>query len=292
VTCQATTILMRQFTVRRFSTPRAFLEHAERILLQDEARNNLLLTIPRSLIGQEHDLSGPEGPLYFATVQDPPVTLGCAVRTPPNKLVLSRMPSEAATAIARDVAEVYPTLPAVLAPPDVAEAFAAVWAQAHDILPRIGMRSRIYAVETLVPPTANRWPIGGARLATPADLGTLVPWITDTARPYTDPRALARALVDQQAALVWERDGTPMAMAAVVGTTPNGVRIGAVYTPPAERGQGFGTAVTHAVTERALRQRTTRFAFLYTDLANPTSNTIYQRIGYRPVGDAVDVHFE
>jgi GNAT superfamily N-acetyltransferase len=202
------------------------------------------------------------------------------------------MPSEAATAIARDVAEVYPTLPAVLAPPDVAEAFAAVWAPTHGVRPRVGMRSRIYAIETLVPPTADRWPIGGARLAMPADLGTLVPWITDTAGLYTDPQALARALVDQQAALVWERDGTPMAMAAVVGTTPNGVRIGAVYTPPAERGQGFGTAVTYAVTERALRQRKTRFAFLYTDLANPTSNTIYQRIGYRPVGDAVDVHFE
>jgi predicted GNAT family acetyltransferase len=283
---------MRQFAVTRFSTPRAFLDHAEGTLLRDEARNNLLLTIPRSLMGQEHDLSGPEGPLYFAMVRDPPVTLGCAVRTPPNKLVLSGMPSEAADAIARDVAEVYPTLPAVLAPPDVAEAFAAVWAPTHGVRPRVGMRSRIYAIETLVPPTADRWPMGGARLATPADLGTLVSWMTDTAGPYTEPQALARALVDQQAAMVWERDGTPMAMAAVVGTTPNGVRIGAVYTPPAERGQGFGTAVTHAVTERALRQRKTRFAFLYADLANPTSNTIYQRIGYRPVGDAVDLHFE
>jgi predicted GNAT family acetyltransferase len=283
---------MGHFTVTRFSTPRTFLDHAEGILLRDEARNNLLLTIPRSLIDQEQDLAGPEGPLYFAIVQDRPVTLGCAVRTPPNKLVLSGMPAEAATAIARDVAEVYPTLPAVLAPPEVAEAFASVWAPTHGVQPRVGMRSRIYAIDSLVPPTADRWPIGGARLATLADLGTLVPWITDTAGPHTDPQALAGALVDRQAALVWERDGKPMAMAAVVGTTPNGVRIGAVYTPPAERGQGFGTAVTYAVTERALRQPGTRFAFLYTDLANPTSNTIYQRIGYRPVSDAVDVHFE
>jgi predicted GNAT family acetyltransferase len=28
-----------------------------------------------------------------------------------------------------------------------------------------------------------------------------------------------------------------------------------------------------------------QFCFLFTDLANPTSNSIYQRVGYRPVTD-------
>ena len=66
--------------------------------------------------------------------------------------------------------------------------------------------------------------------------------------------------------------------------TPNGLRVGPVYTPPELRGRGFATAVTAEVTARALAAGR-RFCFLFTDLANPTSNAIYQRIGYRPVCD-------
>jgi predicted GNAT family acetyltransferase len=73
-------------------------------------------------------------------------------------------------------------------------------------------------------------------------------------------------------------------MAGFGGRTPNGTRIGPVYTPPELRGRGYGSALTAAVTERLLGSGL-RFCFLYTDLANPTSNSIYQRIGYRPVSD-------
>jgi predicted GNAT family acetyltransferase len=56
-----------------------------------------------------------------------------------------------------------------------------------------------------------------------------------------------------------------------------------VYTPPELRGRGYASALTAALTEQLLQRR--RFCYLYTDLANPTSNSIYRRIGYRPVTD-------
>ena len=86
------------------------------------------------------------------------------------------------------------------------------------------------------------------------------------------------------------RGSQPVSLACFGGPTPNGIRIGAVYTPPAHRGRGYGTAVTAAVSQLNL-DRGRRFCFLYTDLANPTSNAIYQRIGYEPVCDSRELSF-
>ena len=68
------------------------------------------------------------------------------------------------------------------------------------------------------------------------------------------------------------------------------LRVGPVYTPPERRRRGFGSAVTAAVSERQLAAGRS-FCFLYTDLANPTSNRIYMDIGYEPVCDSVDYDF-
>ena len=80
-------------------------------------------------------------------------------------------------------------------------------------------------------------------------------------------------------------DGEPVAMAGTSGQTPNGARVGPVYTPPALRGRGYASACTAALSQLLLDEGR-RFCFLYTDLSNPTSNKIYQAIGYRPVCNA------
>jgi len=89
--------------------------------------------------------------------------------------------------------------------------------------------------------------------------------------------------------MVWE-DGQPVSMAGWGGATPNGVRVGPVYTPPELRRRGYASAVTAAASESQLAAGR-RFCFLYTDLANPTSNRIYMDIGYEPVCDAIDYSF-
>ena len=83
--------------------------------------------------------------------------------------------------------------------------------------------------------------------------------------------------------VIWEHDG-PVSLAGYAGPTPNGIRVGPVYTPPHLRGHGYASALTAALTGRLLDEGR-RYCFLFTDLANPTSNSIYQRIGYRRVGD-------
>ena len=95
--------------------------------------------------------------------------------------------------------------------------------------------------------------------------------------------------------LLWEDGGEPVSLAGWGGPTPNGIRIGPVYTPPELRGRGYATALSAELSQRLLDGRLfeggRRFCFLYTDLANPTSNAIYERIGYRRVAESAEIVF-
>ena len=90
-------------------------------------------------------------------------------------------------------------------------------------------------------------------------------------------------------AYLWE-DGGPVSLAAYSGYTPHGARVGPVYTPPARRGHGYGSAVTAALSQHLL-DGDRQFCCLFTNLANPTPNHIYQTIGYTPVCDVAEYQF-
>jgi predicted GNAT family acetyltransferase len=68
-------------------------------------------------------------------------------------------------------------------------------------------------------------------------------------------------------------------------------RIGPVWTPPEHRGHGYGSAATAAASRWAL-DADAAHVVLFTDLANPISNSIYPKIGYQPVHDVVDLAFD
>ena len=89
---------------------------------------------------------------------------------------------------------------------------------------------------------------------------------------------------------IWDDDG-PVAMCQSTGPTPRGVRIGAVYTPPDLRRRGYASALVAAASQAEL-DRGRRWCFLFTDVENPTSNAIYQRIGYRPIREIQALQFD
>ena len=99
---------------------------------------------------------------------------------------------------------------------------------------------------------------------------------------------MARRLRDERL-LVWDDDR----VVSMVGTSPpvaGVVRLGPVYTPPETRRHGYATALVGEVSRRALAAGATK-CMLYTDLANPTSNHIYQAVGYRRSNDAQEYRF-
>ena len=110
--------------------------------------------------------------------------------------------------------------------------------------------------------------------------------------PETSEEWLERRKADPDSGIaMWEVDGAVVSMGSYGGPTPNGARIGPIYTPPDQRRRGYGSALTADLTQLQL-DRGRRFCFLFTDLANPTSNSIYQQIGYQPVSDSDQWAFE
>jgi predicted GNAT family acetyltransferase len=92
-------------------------------------------------------------------------------------------------------------------------------------------------------------------------------------------------MIDRRVILLWERDGVGVSCANIARRTPHGAAVAFVYTPPEHRSRGYATSCVAELTQRQL-DAGAAFCCLYTDLANPTSNAIYARIGYRPVCDS------
>jgi hypothetical protein len=99
-----------------------------------------------------------------------------------------------------------------------------------------------------------------------------------------------RFIGEDAAMWLWERDGEPVSLAGYTGPTLTGTRVGPVYTPPEHRRRGYASALV-AELSGFLLGRGHRACFLYTDLANPTSNAIYERIGYERVAEAAEIRF-
>ena len=273
--------------IRRHPSPYTFRARAETWLLEREAENNLILGLALQL---EESVAGYEPPIYLATIERNSELLGCAYRTPPFNLGITRLPLEVMAPLAADVAEVYDSLSGVLGPDPQAAALAEAWAGMRRVVVREAMRERIYRLECVIDP---EYPAAGyMRAVTKADIGTVAQWgnafSAEAGVPANDARM--RELIARERIFIWD-DGGPRSMAASCGETPNGNRIGYVYTPPEWRGRGYASACVAALSRKIIESGR-RFCFLYTDLSNRISNTIYQRIGYEPVCDVVDYRFD
>jgi uncharacterized protein len=276
----------------RFSAGEAFYLRAERFLLQHEACHNLILGLSAGMLNRARS---PEASPYLAVVQDAGAIVAAALMTPPYNLVLSRARAERALeCIAADVCAADRVPPGVLGPIPESERFASIWKRQTGQPFRKARAQRIYQVDEVRPP---RGVPGAMRRATDGDRPLLVRWFLAFAQEALGEDN--RASVDQRVEgflrgpgrglYVWE-DPEPVSMAGHAGPTPNGIRVSAVYTPPERRNRGYASACVAALSQMLL-DGGRRFCFLFTDLANPTSNRIYQQIGYRAVCDVDEFKF-
>ena len=272
--------------LRRHADANEFLDHAGEFLAAREAEHNLILGLSSRL--ESTPLLYGE-PAYLAVLEDDGEVVAATLRTPPHNLVLSEIDRPGAVElIAADVRGAYDTLPGVLGPKAPAREFVAVWEQSTGAKGRLEREQRAFRAEAIDPPEGVT---GGMRSYEDRDFDLAVRWMdafVDEALGHPEPETSAefveRRKFDPDGGLVIWEDGQTVCMAGFGGRTPNGIRIGPVYTPPEQRRRGYGSALTAALTKQLL-DGGRRFCFLFTDLANPTSNRIYQQIGYRPVAD-------
>jgi predicted GNAT family acetyltransferase len=274
----------------RNNTAGDFLQRAGAWLEQSEAENNLILGIAEFF--RAHSGAVRIQP-YFFTVEDQDTVAGVALWTPPRRLLISDMPDAAVTALAVYLAAEEGRLPGVLGPKPAVKLLADAWIAKTGKASRLKMSQRIYACEQLIVPIFRS---GRLRLAATEDQPLVMEWCLAFCRdagigdetPYYQaqvPRKLKEGLV-----YVWD-DSKIVSMAAVERETSHGIAISWVYTPPHLRKQGYATSCVAALTRRMLDSGK-RFCCLYTDLANAISNSIYQKIGYRPICDVQDWVFD
>jgi predicted GNAT family acetyltransferase len=279
----------------RYDSVDAFLHRAGAYLEAREAEHNLIFGITSGLRGGwEGRYSGPP---YLAVVADGDAVAGAALQTPPFNLVLAEVEPRVARVVAADRAAVESELPGVLGPPAAVRAFSEAWTEATGRPAQPGMRQRIFRLTQVRPP---RPASGRARPAKVSDAALVQRWLIAFQRDVWGPDAdisqaerIARQWIEggpDRTLYLWEDEGHPVSMAGASGPTPHGIRIGAVYTPHELRGRGYASNVTAAVS-RAQLDAGRQFCFLFTDLANPTSNKIYQAIGYEPITDVDEYRF-
>ncbi|MFC5186265.1 GNAT family N-acetyltransferase [Actinomadura harenae] len=257
-------------------------------LRADPTRNTSHLTILDTLRRAGPHAFGPADPVFGWIGAPKPVA--AFLCTPDLPVLLTDVAGDAGDA-ARALAEVLPVAASgVNAEPSAAAAFADAWRARTGATPWPLQRQRLYRLDALVPP--RRMPPGGSRVATSADASRVMAWLDGFASEagHGAPRAVAEERLDSGCVHLWEVDGEPVAMAGRTPALDGMTRVAPVYTPRAHRRRGYGAAVTAAVSRAAIDLGLDDIV-LFTDLANPTSNGIYQALGYRPVADRVLLGF-
>lgn len=284
----------------RLNDPIRYQEKIQPFLIQHEAENNLLLGILNNVISGEYRRETP----YLAYVDQngqPGMAVMC---TPPFPVLLSyQVPAPDDEILDLVLADLMDFLgdrfAGVSGDKELAARMKGAWEDETGGMADLHMAMRIYKLEQVIP-VGNT--AGLMRLAEKKDKALLQEWYSsfqaEAAQEEPDPIRVERQVdlylsadLKRRGLLIWENDGTPVSMAGYAGPTPNGIRIGAVYTPPEHRKQGYASAVTAGLSQYLLDQGY-KFCFLYTDLLNPTSNHIYQQIGYQPVCDSDRYNFK
>ena len=278
--------------VRRAEDPAAYATEVLPFLLRSTARHNLMLGILDLL--QRRPEVYPTFHLW--SVADGTSLVAAALQTPPQNLVLAEPTRpEAVEALVDAISAAGVRLPGLVAAVPEAEAFAASWTERLGGTAKVSTRQGIYALRAV----RDRGEAAGSpRRATREDLDLLARWqedFTAEAVPHflgdtTMRRRRIEGAVDEGGYWLWEDGGRPVSMTGVSPAPPAGARVGPVYTPPGDRRHGYATALVAEASADQL-DHGCEACYLYTDLANPTSNAIYMRIGYEWVCEAVDLRF-
>jgi GNAT superfamily N-acetyltransferase len=260
---------------------------ARPFLMREECANCFILGLlapPDPRAAAPTPLPSP-GTLWMTLESDGEV-IGAATQTRPIALAVTRLPTDALDPLARTLADLDWPGRGFVGPVEAVDPLASLWAERSGWPMRQRVSLRLFALTDVVPPP----PVAGRMIEAPLDqLDLIARWhdefMLSIGEPVDDPRGRARQMLDERRLFAWEDAGQLRCLAASAGATPNGIRINHVYTPPDFRGRGYASNLVASLSQHLLDGGRRTFCSLFTDLANPTSNKIYQQIGYRPVAD-------
>ncbi len=262
--------------------PDSVLDLADTFLASDPVQHNLILTLLHARV--EH----PEAGRYWIVLEEPDV-IGVVFQSPLDySATLTPMAQEAVRAVIDVIADEGVELPGVNGEAATVAHFAGAWSERTRVPARPTLGQRLYELASVVDQPAS----GVLRRATAEDLEFLVEsfvaFVTEIGDlPNGSESVVARRLAAGQL-WVWDDDAA-VSMCGLSAPIEGVVRIGPVYTPPDLRGRGYASALVATVSADACAAGNR--CILYTDLQNPTSNSIYRRIGFDAVAEGLTYEF-
>ena len=279
--------------IKQYSNAKEFLSHAGKNLARDEARYGLVLGLAKVVEHNPHRY-GKEAP-WFCSVENGGDINAVAMRTPPHMVLLAYFSGDLrmiAETLIRAVSGKSKVIPGVVGDKELADIFARLWCEKYDVKIVDTMAQRIFRLDKVNDISLSS---GKFRVATMADKELVKKWghafhVDIGGVERNMPQSDITPVLERGWVFLWE-DGKPVSMALKTRPTEKGMTVGGVYTPPELRRRGYATSCV-AELSRNILQTDKKFCMLYTDLANPTSNSIYKKIGYKEVCDSVQYTFQ
>jgi predicted GNAT family acetyltransferase len=271
----------------------SFRDRAMPLLMRDECLNCVMLGILGRLVeGKPATRSGEVVTPMLLMVESDGEVLAVATQTPPHALLFSPVDEACAVALADHLhagswsgTQFSGVVPSV-------HLLARRW-QSHvkrDL--KLHLALKLFRTSRVTDPRPSP---GELRVAATDDMPVVTDWIiafgAEIREPFPDPGRAARLGIEEGRIHLWAVDGQPRGICAWQGPTPNSVRIGLVYTPPEHRGRGYASNAVAELTRRLLASGR-KYCTLFTDKSNPTSNSVYTKIGYEAVADFEHVKFD
>ena len=269
-----------------------FLSMNEEFLLAKESIHNLILGLAYSLRDKKLE---PSDPLYYSIESKGKIVASVLRSNYDKPLIITEMPAELIDLLIKDLTSKNIELAAVVGEEHTTTYFKNQWINLNALNFKINLHLGVYECFNVIFPKVLS---GQLREATQADAATLKSFIAGFMldcfpdQPIIDEnveKLMNRHLENKSLFLLVSAENEIVSMAANTRSTLNGGTISLVYTPHEYRGQGHASTIVSLLSERIMKNGK-KFASLFTDLSNPTSNSIYQKIGYTKIGQ--NIHFD
>jgi len=276
-----------------YRDPQKFMDVCHSYFGENEAFCSLMLGISLRLV---------KNPLHYgtkpflATMHKNDKLSLIAIMTPPHKLQITLIDKgsyELIELLVIKLSEKNWEIPGVLGEEKAVRIFDLYWTKIAGKKGETGMKQRLYILRNV---NKINLPSGSFRKAKLVELDLAYKWslsfhkdcIGEKAVNHTVKKDIMK-LINNEKLYFWQ-DTDPVSMACITRPTVNGCTIALVYTPDRFRNKRYGTAVVSKLSQLIL-EKGKKFCTLYTDLSNPASNHLYQRIGYKAVADFIDINF-
>ncbi|MGN5651648.1 GNAT family N-acetyltransferase [Bacillus sp. Brlt_9] len=264
-----------------------FKEEVTPFLEKNEQENNLILGVLQMI----------QQPIFMGVAKQEEEIAVVFLQTEEKKQIIvatSEIAEEGIVELAKKLTKVYPNVPGLIGNKKVVQKLAKKIAMLEQKKIIVAMEQGVYELKQV----QKKWNGDGIfREVRSEELPLIEQWIyqfcEDVKLPTTKEEAkqTAHTLITNRRLFGLEVDGKLVSVAAKTRPTKNNITVNFVYTPKEARKKGYASNCVAALSQRMLDEgyKTTT---LYTDLANPTSNKIYQEIGYEQIAESVLIFLE